>query len=148
MPTFLAIGLLMAAGAALVVQNLLMLRLTALSSTTIIPLAINSAVGLALLLILLLLRSGANGLAEAASVFRPWVLLPGILGTFFVFAGLNGYQHIGAAPTIAVLVASQLAAGIVADMIKAGHDPFPSGRSLVGAALLISGAFLIARERV
>jgi transporter family-2 protein len=78
-----------------------------------------------------------------------WAVLPGLLGSFFVFAGIVGYQRVGAATTIGVLVASQLVAGLAADAFKSGAAPMrPSVVTLAGAALLILGAFLVARERV
>lgn len=149
MSPIVVIGLLCAAGVALVAQNLLMVRLTEAASSVVITLLINSVVGLTLLLTVLLARNGLPGLAEAASLIRPWSVLPGLLGTFFVFAGILGYQRVGAATTIAVLVASQLVAGLAADWFKGEMGSMrPDASSLIGAALLIVGAFLIARERL
>ncbi|MGK9165427.1 DMT family transporter [Inquilinus limosus] len=138
--------LLMSAGICLVLQNLLMVRITLSVSTVLIALVINSAVGLTALLGLLLIRNGPGGLAEAAAVLRPWALLPGLLGSFFVFAGILGYQRLGAAPTIAILVASQLAAGLVADCTRSGAPALSAqGLPILGAILLVVGAFLIVR---
>src|SRR5438128_9864777 len=89
-----------AAGISLVVQNLLMIRITAVASTVLIALVINSGVGLVFLLLHLLGRNGLDGLVEAVGTIRIWSLLPGLLGSFFVFAGIHGYQRLGAAPTI------------------------------------------------
>jgi transporter family-2 protein len=36
-----------------------------------------------------------------------------------VFASISGYQNVGAATTIAVLVASQLIGGLVMDVLRA-----------------------------
>jgi transporter family-2 protein len=41
-----------------------------------------------------------------------------LLGSFFVFASISGYQNVGAATTIAVLVASQLIGGLVMDVLR------------------------------
>lgn len=145
----LTIAVLAAAGVALVVQNLLMVRITESVSTVVITLVINSGVGLALLLTVLLLRNGMGGVTEAVNAFRFWTLLPGLLGSFFVFAGIMGYQKVGAAATISVLVASQLIAGLVIDAVRAEASiSRTSALSLLGAVLLVVGAFLIARERV
>ncbi|MGK9233915.1 DMT family transporter [Inquilinus limosus] len=143
------IVLLISAGICLVLQNLLMVRITLSASTVLIALVINSAVGLTVLLGLLLLRNGPGGLVEAAAVLRPWALLPGLLGSFFVFAGILGYQRLGAAPTIAILVASQLVAGLAADQLKPGAPALAAqGLPILGAILLVVGAFLIARRGV
>ncbi|OWJ67525.1 DMT family transporter [Inquilinus limosus] len=141
------VALLAAAGICLVLQNLLMVRITLSAPTVLVALVANSAVGLTLLLSLLLLRTGPGGVAEAASALRPWALLPGLLGSFFVFAGILGYQRLGAAPTIAVLVASQLVAGLAADQLKPGA-PALSAQALpiLGAVLLVLGAVLVARR--
>jgi transporter family-2 protein len=135
--------LLIAAGIALVVQNLLMVRITQSVSTVLITLVINSTVGLMSLAALLLARNGLAGLIEAAAALRPWALLPGLLGSFFVFAGLLGYQKIGAGPTIAILVTSQLIAGLIADAIRSHEAPV---LPMIGAVLLVVGAILVLRR--
>lgn len=139
--------LLMAAGVSLVVQNLLMVRISESASTILIALVINSSVGLLLLMALLFAKNGAGALAEVTGNFRGWMLLPGLLGSFFVFSGILGYQKLGAATTISVLVASQLVAGLGVDIYKAGpaalRDNLPA---LLGAVLLVVGAFLVARR--
>ena len=88
----LLFGLLAAGGAALVVQNMVMTQISGRVSTVLIVLLLNSAVGLVLLSALLALRKGAGGFRELAAAFGPQALLPGILGSFFVFASLMGYQ--------------------------------------------------------
>ena len=144
-----SIMMLVAAGVALVCQNVLMVRITGAVSTVVITLVLNSAVGLVLLLGILLARTGVPGLTEAAAAFRPWTLLPGMLGSFFVFASILGYQRVGAATTVSVLVASQLIAGIVADQLKTGGAFFRPGYPvIIGAILLVAGAFIVARGRL
>ncbi|WP_159874703.1 DMT family transporter [Aquitalea denitrificans] len=145
MNAFLVFPLLVAAGVALVFQNLLMVKITQSVSTVLITLAINSAVGLVLLLASLLARKGLAGLGEMVQAMQPWLLLPGLLGSFFVFAGIMGYQSIGAAATIAVLVASQLLTGMVVQM-RQTHT-LPDVSALLGAVLLMAGVVLILRAR-
>jgi transporter family-2 protein len=147
MNSYLTIGLLAAAGVALVVQNLLMVRITETVSTVVITLVINSSIGLALLLAVLLLRNGMSGLTEAIGAVHPWAVLPGLLGSFFVFAGIMGYQRIGAASTIAILVASQLIAGLLVDASKSNASALQDNAlPFLGAGLLVLGAFLVARR--
>lgn len=142
------IGLLIAAGIALVAQNLVMVRITQSVSTVLITLVINSTVGLIGLTALLLIRNGLAGFSEAAQAFKPWALLPGLLGSFFVFAGLIGYQRLGAAATIATLVASQLVAGLIADASGSSSPVLKAnGPAVIGALLLIVGVFLILQRR-
>lgn len=139
----ITLSLLVAAGAALVVQNLLMAKITS-ASTVLVALLMNSAVGLILLSALLLRKAGMSGLSEIAGMFRLWFVIPGVLGTFFVYASITGYQTVGAAPTIAILVASQLVFGLAWDMSRserlAGAD---ISLAAIGAVLLVSGAILI-----
>jgi len=134
--------LLAAAGAALVVQNLLMTRISADASTILIPLVMNSAVGLVLLLTLLIGRAGLPGIHEAVAALRFWSLLPGLLGSFFVFASILGYQRLGATATIATLVASQLVVGLLVDMMKSGGIRGYE-TAIAGAVLLGTGAILV-----
>lgn len=140
--------LLVVAGAALVLQNLLMAHMTRGVSTVLITLVTNSGVGVLALLGLLVCRSGFSGVNEVASAFRPSSILPGLLGSFFVFASITGYQRIGAAATISILVASQLIFGLAADIAKSNATSIQSHLpALAGAGLLVIGAFLVLTYR-
>ncbi len=144
----LALFCLSVAGIGLVVQNMLMVRITQSSSTILIAMLLNSLVGIVLFTAILLLRNGSAGVMELVSSIRWWTLIPGLLGSFFVFASINGYQHLGAATTIAVLVASQLIGGLLMDIARSGGVPL---RALIGpvagAILLVIGAWLVARRQ-
>lgn len=144
----LALLCLSAAGIGLVIQNTLMVRITQSSSTILIAMLLNSLVGIVLFTGILLLRNGSAGVMELVSSIRWWTLIPGLLGSFFVFASINGYQHLGAATTIAVLVASQLVGGLLMDIVRSDGI---SLRTLVmpvlGAILLVLGAWLVARRQ-
>ena len=87
------------------------------------------------------------GFGELVSSVRWWTLIPGLLGSFFVFASISGYQNVGAATTIAALVASQLIGGLVLDIFRSHGVPL---RALIGpicgAILLVVGAWLVARR--
>ncbi|MEG3129173.1 DMT family transporter [Pantoea cypripedii] len=148
MTSIITFVLLVAGGVALVIQNSLMAKISHSASSVLIALVINSGVGLILLLSLLAGKSGSSGFSELLQTLRPWVLLPGILGSFFVFAGITGYQNLGASRTIAVLVASQLVAGLGYDIYLSGADNLSKNApALLGALLLIAGAFLVASRR-
>ena len=114
----LTLAFLVAAGIGLVVQNTLMVRITQSSSTILIAMLLNSLVGIVLFVSILLLKQGVAGFSELAATVRWWTLIPGLLGSFFVFASISGYQNVGAATTIAVLVASQLIGGLVMDVLR------------------------------
>lgn len=143
--TPLIVALLVAAGAAIVAQNLLMAHMTAGASTVLIALVMNSAVGLVALSILLVSRSGLAGISEAFGAVRIWGVLPGLLGSFFVFASIVGYQRLGPAAPISILVASQLIFGLALDMARSDVTGVQSWlTAIAGAGLLVSGAFLVA----
>ncbi|WP_228028571.1 DMT family transporter [Donghicola mangrovi] len=135
-------GLLVMAGAALVVQNLLMTGIMERASSVLVPLVMNSAVGLVLLSGLLLWQLGPQGVKEAAGTLRPVALIPGVLGSFFVFASLLGYRHLGPAATISVLIASQLIVGLGLEMARQDGVRLQIG-PVVGVVLLIVGAVLV-----
>lgn len=79
---------------------------------------------------------------------RWWTLIPGLLGSFFVFASITGYQNVGAATTIAVLVASQLIGGLVMDIARSHGVPLRAMIGpAIGAVLLVIGAWLVARRQ-
>lgn len=143
----LTLTFLIAAGIGLVVQNMLMVRITQNASTILIAMLLNSLVGIVLFVSILLIKYGAAGFQELAGSVKWWTLIPGLLGSFFVFASISGYQYVGAATTIAVLVASQLIGGLVMDILRQQSIPW---RALVGpvcgAILLVVGAWLVARR--
>ena len=100
----LTLACLIAAGVGLVVQNTLMVRITQSASTILIAMLLNSLVGIVIFVTMLLLRQGVAGFQELALSVKWWTLIPGLLGSFFVFASISGYQNVGAATTIAVRV--------------------------------------------
>ncbi|EBP4181200.1 DMT family transporter [Salmonella enterica subsp. diarizonae] len=139
---------LIAAGVGLVVQNSIMVRITQTSSTILIAMLLNSLVGIVLFVTILWLKQGAAGFGELLASVRWWTLIPGLLGSFFVFASISGYQNVGAATTIAVLVASQLIGGLALDIARSHGVTL---RAMVGPAfgalLLVIGAWLIAKRQ-
>ncbi|VDR27513.1 Inner membrane protein ydcZ [Raoultella terrigena] len=88
----LTLACLIAAGIGLVVQNTLMVRITQSASTILIAMLLNSLVGIVIFVTILLLRHGAAGMHELAVSVKWWTLIPGLLGSFFVFASISGYQ--------------------------------------------------------
>lgn len=142
------LAFLVAAGIGLVVQNTLMVRITQSSSTILIAMLLNSLVGIVLFVSILLIKQGVGGFQELVASVKWWTLIPGLLGSFFVFASISGYQNVGAATTIAVLIASQLIGGLVMDVVKSEGMAL---RALVGpvcgAVLLVIGAWLVARRQ-
>ncbi|AWF34609.1 inner membrane protein YdcZ [Klebsiella oxytoca] len=144
----LTLACLIAAGIGLVVQNTLMVRITQSASTILIAMLLNSLVGIVIFVTILLLKHGAAGIQELAVSVKWWTLIPGLLGSFFVFASISGYQNVGAATTIAVLIASQLIGGLVMDLLRAHGVPL---RALIGplcgAVMLFIGAWLVARRQ-
>ena len=141
----LTLAFLVAAGIGLVVQNTLMVRITQSSSTILIAMLLNSLVGIVLFVSILLLKQGVAGFSELAATVRWWTL---ILGSFFVFASISGYQNVGAATTIAVLVASQLIGGLVMDVLRSHGVPLRAlAGPVCGAVMLVVGAWLVARRQ-
>ncbi|XTZ40391.1 DMT family transporter [Salmonella enterica] len=144
----LTLTFLIAAGIGLVVQNLLMVRITQSASTILIAMLLNSLVGIVLFVSILLYKYGVGGFQELYTNIKWWTLIPGLLGSFFVFASISGYQYVGAATTIAVLVASQLIGGLVMDIVRSqGLALRVLIGPLCGAVLLVIGAWLIARRQ-
>jgi transporter family-2 protein len=143
----LTLTFLIAAGIGLVIQNTLMVRITQSASTILIAMLLNSLVGIVLFVSILLIKHGLSGFQELVSSVKWWTLIPGLLGSFFVFASISGYQYVGAATTIAVLVASQLIGGLAMDILRQQGVPW---RALVGpvcgAVMLVVGAWLVARR--
>ncbi|CAI8895832.1 DMT family transporter [Kosakonia sp. YIM B13611] len=144
----LTLTFLIAAGIGLVVQNTLMVRITQSASTILIAMLLNSLVGIVLFVSILLIKHGVAGFQELYASVKWWTLIPGLLGSFFVFASISGYQYVGAATTIAVLVASQLIGGLVMDVVRSqGVALKVLIGPVCGAVLLVIGAWLVARRQ-
>lgn len=144
----LVIVLAIAAGLGLVFQNWLMVRITLSSSTVLVAMFLNALVGITLISALLLGKEGASGFKAVFTNLHGWMLIPGLLGAFFVFASISGYRYLGAAATISLLVASQLVGGLVMDMIRS--DEIDLSRliaPIAGAVLLVIGTWLVAQGR-
>lgn len=138
----LTLAFLIAAGIGLVVQNTLMVRITQTSSTILIAMLLNSLVGIVLFVSILWFKQGMAGFGELVSSVRWWTLIP-----VFVFASISGYQNVGAATTIAVLVASQLIGGLMLDIFRSHGVPLRAlFGPICGAILLVVGAWLVARR--
>jgi bacterial/archaeal transporter family-2 protein len=146
MSASVAIILALAGGAALAIQNVIMAAVVGRGVGFVSALLVNSAVGLVVLAAIETSRSGPGFALDIAAQTKPWFVLPGLLGTFFVFAGVFGYRHLGAAPTIVLIVAAQLAMGIALDALglTAATRPIEM-QTLLGAALLVTGALLVVR---
>ena len=133
----LTLACLIAAGVGLVVQNTLMVRITQAASTILIAMLLNSLVGIVIFVTMLLLRQGVAGFQELALSVKWWTLIPGLLGSFFVFASISGYQNVG-----------QLVGGLIMDLVRAHGVPV---RALIGplcgAVMLVVGAWLVARRQ-
>lgn len=136
--------LLIGAGAALVTQNVLMAKISGATSGVLVALAMNSAVGITIFVILLAVRNGPGFITDLAGVFRPWFLIPGLLGSFSIFSSILGYQRLGAASTISIIVTSQLLFGLLYDLSRVEKISLQNAlTSLLGGLLLVTGAILI-----
>lgn len=147
MQSYTTVIVLVAAGISLVIQNLVMVKITEKVSTVTITLLLNSISGLLILLTILCIKNGMTGLNEAIKNISPMTLVPGALGSFFVFSGVLGYKHLGAAITIAILVGSQLVFGIIADSVSTPIPSKPALSTIIGAILLIAGVVLIIQSK-
>jgi bacterial/archaeal transporter family-2 protein len=147
MQSYTTVLILIAAGISLVIQNLMMVKMTEKVSTVIITLLLNSISGLLILLTILCIKSGMSDLSEAIKNISPITLIPGVLGSFFMFSGVLGYKHLGAVRTIAILVGSQLVFGIIVDSVSTPVSSKPALSTIIGAILLMSGVALIIQSK-
>jgi transporter family-2 protein len=141
-----AVVLALAAGASLALQYTIMLAVMERGIGAVSALLINSLVGLVLLVGIETARLGPSFALDLLARARLWFLLPGLLGTFFVFASLYGYRHQGAATTIVLVVAGQLVMGLALDGMGLTGAARPiAPHTLIGVALLLLGTALVVR---
>ena len=134
---------LLALGAlALVLQNLIMVKISGQFTSPLIAMAVNSVVGITLLFALIFWRQGSGGLAQIPQALGGLGIIPGLLGTLFVFSSIYGYQMLGPTRAVTVLVAAQLTFGLLIDLM-AQRPGIATPKTLLGVALLILGAVLV-----
>jgi bacterial/archaeal transporter family-2 protein len=143
------VALVLLAGASLSLQNLILSAMVARGLGQITALALNSAVGLVLLVGVNLALLGPGVVPLVAHAWRWWFILPGLLGTFAVFALLTGYTKVGAATPTVALIAGQVLTALVLDL--AGLTVRPGALTPAGwagiALFVVGGAlFLYARS--
>jgi transporter family-2 protein len=99
------------------------------------------------LVALLAVRQSLDGLAASARQ-PPWLWLGALMGTFIVFTITFAGPRIGTTATIALLIAGQLAMGVVIDRYGLfGLDKIPLNTPrAVGIALLAAGAALTLKK--
>lgn len=141
--SLLALALALAAGVALVLQNALMVAITGRGLSLTGALLCNSAVGLVILTVLELSRP-QTGLFYSLDKLQWWFVVPGLLGTFFVFASLTGYKLQGGAATIMLILAGQLAASLLLDRIGlTGVVRELSWQRMLGTLVVMGGAWMV-----
>jgi transporter family-2 protein len=108
---------------------------------------VNFVVGLTALVAVAIV-SGARWTPGSASTVPTWAWFGGLLGATYVAATTVLGPRLGAAAFLALTLAGQLAAALIVDHIGAlGFPQSPvTPVKVLGAALLVAGAFLIVRR--
>lgn len=145
----IAFALPILAGCALVAQTAVMALIQARGLSLVSTLIVNSFVGLAFLSLVALATQGSAPFGDIARLAQAWFVVPGLLGTLFVFASLRSYGAIGAASTIALITGAQMLSGLILDAWGAHlFRPRPLDvRAWIGATLLICGVALLVSRR-
>ncbi len=114
----------------------------------ITALAVNSALGILLLVLVNFALYGPGVAATVARAWEWWFLLPGILGTFAVFAVLYGWTHVGATvPTVSLIAAQIVAAALIDQMLRPANARPLEPLGWVGIVLVVAGAALVMMNR-
>jgi transporter family-2 protein len=134
------------AGALLPLQALINARLAAHFGQPLLAALLNFVIGgVALAGMLAATRSAAPTAAQIAGL-PWWSVAAGLSGAYFVFSAAIAIPKLGASGLAAVIIASQLAASLALDHFGVLHAAQPmTALKLIGAALLIAGAYLILR---
>ena len=144
----IALALALIGGVALAIQNLILSGIAARGLAFPTVLLLNTLVGLALLLAINFAVTGTAFVAGVAAAWRWWFLLPGLLGTFVMFAMVFGYTRAGAAAPTIGLIAGQVLASTLLDAMQIGPGSRPpSASALLGGLLVAAGATLVVWSR-
>ena len=136
-----------AAGAAIAVQFAVNSELRGAVGSTLLAAGISFLVGTVVLFAGVLVTRGVPPAFVSAAAAPWWVWAGGLLGAFFVFASVVLTPRLGAASTIAFIIAGQMVASIILDQFGLLSVPVQPASfvRLGGAALVISGAYLVLR---
>lgn len=109
--------------------------------------ALNFAVGLAAIMLVLALLRVAPPSGERLAQAPGWAWLGGLCGATLVVSAVVSAPRLGATTLVAALVCGQLIASVWLDHIGAVGYPVRSitATRLLGVALLIGGLFLVRR---
>lgn len=143
-----ALALALTAGVVLAIQNVVLSSLAGRGLPFPAVLLLNTLVGFALLMSINVATTGAGFIDQIRGAWTPWYLVPGLLGTFVVFAMVFGFSRVGAAmPTIG-LIAGQILAAVAIDAFKLGPTSRPlSLTGTLGALLVAAGAIIVVWSR-
>ena len=148
MPGFLILALLaMAAGASVVLQQVLNANLRAALNSAAWSGFVSYAVGVGCMALLALALRDPIPAAETAARIPWWQWSGGLFGAVFIGLAIVLVPQLGAATFIALLVAGQMLASMAFDhfgLFGLAQRPIDLPR-LIGMALLIGGVVLIRR---
>lgn len=129
------------AGAALVLQGELLAGISRANGLLGAVLT-NTLVGVVVLAVLVAFTAPTLPMLIVQN-FRWWHVVPGLLGTFFVYATVLAYARLGPVAAASLIIAAQLVAACVADFAGlASVSHALSLTRLAGAALVMTGALL------
>lgn len=107
------------------------------------PTAVNVALGLSALVLLVTAQSAAGRLDAPAWPTEPWLYAGGFLGVTIVLSLAIASAALGVLRTTIAMLAAQLTSAFVVDWLVQGQPPTPG--VLAGAALVVAAALLVAR---
>lgn len=146
--TLIAAGLAAVSGAFVALQPIFNGRLAGLLGSPLKAAFVSFSAGAAsLLLVLLLTRASLPSSADLTRVPTHLWVIGGMLGAFFVAAAAWSVPRVGVGMYLSIMVACQLIAAMTLDhfgMLGLAERAATPPR-LAGAALLIAGAWLVAR---
>lgn len=101
------------------------------------------------IIVMFIINMTSGGFAQYKNIIKaqPYLWFGGLLGASIVYFGAKVAPVIGVASMVAIMVAVQLATGIIIDamdLFGTGRIPLDAGR-VIGIILLIAGARLILR---
>lgn len=145
MSLYLIFSLMLVAGMMVAIQPAINARL-AVQVGLIEGAAISFAVGTVALCIVSLITARGDWRGVTQTTWWEWS--GGLFGAFYVAASIFAVPRIGTAATMAAVIASQLATGLLMDhygLFGFHGAPF-DGKRLIGVVLLLLGAFLVVRR--
>ncbi len=146
-PPILPIVIALIAGTLVALQQALNGRVTVETGSAVSATWVNFLLGTTLVVILWVVAHAARGFTTTLTAVEPWLLLSGVVGLVFIALAAWSVPRIGVLLTSLLVVAGNLTAALVLDLVVPTSGTVVNPALIVGLVLAFAAVLLGARGR-